>query len=137
MCRQGHASRIVAELKAMLGREGASYRRRSLLTQADDGEKARAFWAKQALCAGPTASLLVDQLHSAQPKLAGLYDGSTPMLYEVTASEEVAASRSDVGDEAPKIQATPMERHRRSNTQPAEEAVEHALLSSLAELQLG
>ena len=71
--------------QALLAREATRCGASSgvLLAQADDGPKASNFWCKQKLRATPRARELLHTLHGAAPKLAGMYEGSTPMAWSL------------------------------------------------------
>ncbi|KAL1503208.1 hypothetical protein AB1Y20_011265 [Prymnesium parvum] len=83
VCGRGHGTRIVNVLKAIVLRHANEQCARPLLlTQADLGLSARAFWARQQLVEGPHAEKAVRDLHSWN-KSNIVYDYTVPMMMEV------------------------------------------------------
>ena len=81
VCGMGHATRIINALKSLLLQRASSLSASPLLlTQADLGEQALAFWGRQGLREGPRASSLLRSLHAASPKEHIVYDYTVPML---------------------------------------------------------
>lgn len=85
VCRRGYGGKLVKELKALLSREvdrcGADTG--FMLAQADDGAKASNFWHKHKLRRTTRAASLLETLHTAAPKLVGMYEGSSSMAWQL------------------------------------------------------
>ena len=90
VCGQGHATRIVNGLKSLLLARAAALRATPLLlTQADLGEQALAFWARQGLREGQQASRLVRALAAENPKEHLMYDHTLPWSLKRTVIKEM------------------------------------------------
>ena len=99
VCRRGYGTLCVSTLKALLSREAAQRdsRHATLLVQADHGEQASRFWRKQGVRTSSAAIEMLEVLHAAEPKLVGLYDGSTPCAWDAPArSLRAVAKQADV-----------------------------------------
>ena len=88
VCGQGHATRLINCLKALLLRRASARKgaRALLLTQADLGEQALAFWSRQGLLEGDQADSLVHGLHAWSTSHI-VYDYTMPMAMEVVEGE--------------------------------------------------
>ena len=105
VCGQGHGTRVVNSLKALLLRRAAELggARPILLTQADLGEQALAFWSRQGLQEVEAARALVADL-SAWHRTNLVYDYTVPMLLAL----EPSSWRCD---ERPSARAQAMDRY--------------------------
>lgn len=109
VCRRGYGSFITDALKGVLAREVAARHPQGqgvqgmLLAQCDDGVKATAFWAKQKLRASMGATQLLQGMANADPRLVPIYEGSTPMMFELPVKTVVkaAAARAARATSAP------------------------------------
>lgn len=105
VCRRGYGSLIIDALKGVLAHEvvtrhpqgqGVQGAQGMLLAQCDDGVKATAFWEKQKLRASMGATQLLQGMADADERLVPIYEGSTPMMFELPLKSvvKVAAARA-------------------------------------------
>ena len=98
VCRRGYGSLIIDALKGVLAHEVAARHPQGqgvqgmLLAQCDDGVKATAFWAKQKLRASMGATQLLQGMANADERLMPIYEGSTPMMFELPVKSVVKAA---------------------------------------------
>ena len=96
--RRGLGTCLVDTLKLLLAKEATQYHCKGImLTHADDGETASGFWKKQGLCSTAKGTQILHDMHAVEPRLVGMYDGSTPMAWETpTTLSDAADSRAAI-----------------------------------------
>jgi hypothetical protein len=96
VCGQGHATRVINCLKSLLRHRATSLRATPiLLTQADLGEQALAFWSRQGLRDGEASSELVQALHAWNAHAYIVYDYTVPMSLTLDTTSELAFWRCE------------------------------------------
>ena len=116
VCGQGHATRLVNSLKFLLLRRAAALGASPLLlTQADLGEQALAFWARQGLRDGAQATALLQSLSSSSPKEHIVYDYTMPMVLPLSKRDwrcderpSVRAQALNEDEEEAEVEAEPV-----------------------------